>query len=877
VALALGTRLGPYQVTALLGAGGMGEVYRARDIKLNRDVALKILPEAFAIDGDRIARFRREAQVLAALNHPNIAAIYGFEDSGTTHALVLELVEGPTLADRIAKGPVPLDEALPIAKQVAEALEAAHEQGIIHRDLKPANIKVRDDGTVKVLDFGLAKLLDASPAAAQGRGYSPGLTNSPTITTPAMTMAGVILGTAAYMSPEQAKGRPADKRSDIWAFGAVLHEMLTGQRAFEGESVSDTLASVLKVEPDWTQLPWDTSGNLRRLLSRCLAKDRKQRLQSIGDARIEIDESIAGGDAVVAATPRARAARGVVFASAVVLAALALGAGWFLRALQRLPESPMHFSIVPPAGVSMQFGGVVTADGSRIVVSAADQKSGIGRLYIREIDDPAFKPIGGTEGAYFPILSPDSRWVAYWDDAKLKKVPISGGSPTVILNSSGGCGSWADDDVIYFCPSFGTGISAVSTNGGEPRVVTKTDLDKGELWHGYPIALPGGKAVLFVIYTVEHSFDEGKIVVMSLATGEQRVLVDGAKNVQYIPGQLIFGRGHEVLAVPFDAASLRITGQPTRVQDGVRTGYGRPSVVAFSTSAAGPMVYGVSNGKDDSELSVFDGTGAPRAKMPLKGFAYSAALSPEGSRVALQAPPDDIWVLQLDSHAMTKLTFEPGEHETPVWSPDGKRVAYTSSRRGIARAVFVRAADGNGPEERLFVSDRHIHLSSWSPDGQSILFEQGEVATGYDIWMYRFGDPKPQPLLRSAADERDGDLSPNGRYLTYGSNESGRQEVYVQPFPATGAKWQISTAGGFSPRWSRDGRLLRYFDRNGQPLVVPVDAGSSFTKGIARALFHIDDSVSFCQFSRDGIACTKTEEALERVDVMLNWVGKLGR
>jgi serine/threonine-protein kinase len=871
VALAPGTRLGAYEVVSVLGAGGMGEVYRARDTRLNRDVAIKVLPDAFTRDADRLSRFKREAQVLASLNHPHIAAIYGLEESDGVRALVMELVEGDTL-----RCPQPRPVALIYAKQIAEALEYAHERGVIHRDLKPANIKVTADGVVKLLDFGLAKAVD-DPS-----GMLPDATHSPTLSLGATT-AGVIVGTAAYMAPEQASGKPADRRADIWSFGAVLYEMVTGRRAFEGESVSDTLASVLKVEPDWTQLPGDTPRGVRRLLTRCLTKDRKQRLQSIGDARIEIDESISGVDRAVAAAPRSRTVNSVVFAAAAVLAALALGAGWYLRALQRTPQRPMHFSIVPPAGLSISFAGVVTPDGSRVVFGASDQKTQINRLYVRDLDDPAFKPIAGTEGAYFPILSPDGRWVAFFDGAKLKKAPLGGGVPTFIANSGGNCGTWADDDTIYFCPAFGAGISAVSASGGEPRVITKTDPGKGELWHGYPVALPGSKAVLFVIYTVENSFDEGNVAVVTLATGETRTLIHGAKNVEYTPGQLLFGRGHEVLAVPFDSDNLRVTGQPTRVLEGVLSGWARPSVVNFSASATGPMVYGVWNGKEDFVLSVFDRAGAQRAQMPLKGFAYSAALSPDGSRVALQAPPDDIWVLQLDSKAMTKLTFEPGEHETPVWSPDGKRIAYTSSRRGIARAVFARAADGNGPEERLFVSDKHIHISSWSADGQSIVFEQGEVTTGFDVWMYRLGESKPQPLLRSAADERDGDFSPNGRYLAYTSNESGRNEVYVQPFPATGAKWQISSAGGFDPRWSQDGHLLRYFDWNGVPLVVPVDAGSSFTKGVARPLSpaggqHLGlELLDFCLFSRDGAACTKTEQAMERVDVMLNWFGRLGR
>jgi len=854
----------------MIGAGGMGEVYRARDLRLNRDVAIKVLPDAFTRDSDRLARFEREAQVLASLNHPNIAAIYGIEE-GTAEsgdrvrALVMELVDGDTL-----RCPQPRHLALAYAKQIADALEYAHERGVIHRDLKPANIKVTGDGAVKLLDFGLAKAVDEQSL------LRPDATHSPTLSLGATT-AGVIVGTAAYMAPEQASGKPADRRADIWSFGAVLFEMLTGQQAFVGESISDTLASVLKVEPDWQRLPPDTPDALHRLLTRCLTKDRKQRLQSIGDARIEVDELIAGRHGRTAPEPSKRAWNSIVIGAAAALTLSLVASVWYLRATQRGPERPAHFSIVPPPGVSVAGGGIVSPDGTRIVFGGFNPGTGAS-LYVRDLDDPAFKPIAGTEGGYFPFFSPDSQWIAYFDGARLKKVPLSGGSPSVILGSGASCGSWADNDIIYFCPAFGAGISAVSANGGEPRVVTSVDRDKGELWHGFPEALPGGKALVFVVYTVEKSFDEGKIAVVSLPAGEKRILLDGARNVQYLAsGHLVFGRDHDVFAVPFDAASLSITGQPVRLLGAAFANFGRPTPVAFSVSAAGPMVYSAASGNDDSVRSVLDRAGATRLQMPLKGFAFSPALSPDGTRVALQAPPDDIWVLHLDSKAMTRLTFEPGEHETPVWSPDGRQVAYTSSRRGIARGVFMRAADGNSPEERLFVSDSHIHLSSWSADGKSILFEQGEVATGWDVWMYRLGEPQPQPLLNSAADEQRGDFSPNGRFLAYESNESGRRELYVQPFPASGAKWQISTTGGGSPRWSPDGRELRYFDLTGQPVTVPVDTVGAFTKGIARPWFHTDDFLArgFCLPALDGVACTKTEQALARVDVMLNWFGKL--
>jgi len=862
MALIVGTRIGAYEISGSLGAGGMGEVYRARDTRLNRDAALKVLPDAFTLDGDRLARFRREAQLLASLSHPNIAAIYGFEEApseaGTVHALVMELVEGDTLAC-----PQPLPVALDYAKQIAEALEYAHEHGVIHRDLKPANIKVTADGVIKVLDFGLAKAID------ERAGFATDLTHSPTLSLGATT-AGVIIGTAAYMSPEQASGKTADRRADIWSFGAVLYEMLTGRQAFAGESVSDTLASVLKAEPDWSRLPGDTPPAIRRLLRRCLTKDRRQRLQAIGDARLELETPLSDDQPHTAARHRLPAAL-----VAIVLLALIVGvAGWFARAVIDGGDtaSPAHFSIVPPPG-AFPFGGLVSPDGMRFVFPGSDGAGGF-RLYLRELDDPELRPIPGTDGASpWAFFSPDSKWIGFFDGNRLKKVLLSGGSPTVIANIGGACGSWADDDTIYVCPAFGTGLSSVSAAGGEPKTVTRVDYRQGELWHGHPVALPGNKAVLFTVYNVDKSFDEGSIAAEVLATGEKRIVIDNADNAAYLPsGHLVFGRDHDVFAVPFDVGTLRITGQVVRIADGVLTTPGRPKRVGFSVANSGTLVYAVSNGKRDFVLATVDRTGTVRSRTTMRDFAYSPELSPDGTRVALQGPPDDIWVMQLGSKEMARLTFEPGEHETPVWSPDGKRVAYTSSRRGVPRAVFARAADGNGPEERLFLTEAHLHLSSWSADGRTILFHQGESTTGWDVWLFRLGENAPQPILRSVADEQQATLSPNGHYLAYISNESGGLEVYVQPFPLTGAKWQVSTGGGFGPRWSPDGRELRYFGSSGQPIAVSVETGTSFSKGLPRSLFHVDSPLpGLCSLTSDGAICANSEESMSRMDVLLNW------
>ena len=537
MALALGTRLGPYEILSAIGAGGMGEVYRARDTKLNRDVALKILPEAFTLDGDRIARFRREAQVLASLNHPNIAAIYGFEDSGNTHALVLELVEGPTLADRIAKGPIPLDEALPIAKQIAEALEAAHEQAIIHRDLKPANIKVRDDGTVKVLDFGLAKAME--PASA----ISPALTASPTITTPAqMTGVGMILGTAAYMSPEQAKGRPSDKRSDVWAFGCVLYEMLTGTHAFDGEDVSDTLATVLKGQPNWTNLPALVPSRIQLLLRRCLLKESSRRLQAIGEARIVIADVLSGeqDDISHSQSGSARSTDAVLWwpratsvaVGALVAAALA-GAGWWRFWPQATPVTVTRFFIPLAQGEShpafSNTGRQVLAfspDGTQIAYSA-DQ-----RLYVRTMAELDARPIPGLDGSsnvVSPVFSPDGRSIVFWSsgDETLKRIGVTGGAPVTIASVGNPVGmSWSPDGILL---GQAKGIVRMSQNGGTPELVISTKND--EVAHG-PQMLPGGKVVLFTLGRATLSldrWDHAKIVVQSLASGERKVLIDGGR------------------------------------------------------------------------------------------------------------------------------------------------------------------------------------------------------------------------------------------------------------------------------------------------------------------------------------------------------------
>jgi serine/threonine-protein kinase len=853
VALAPGTRLGPYEVIAQIGAGGMGEVYRARDTKLDRDVALKILPEVFAIDGDRIARFRREAQVLASLNHPHIAAIYGFEDSGGTHALVLELVEGPTLADRIAKGAIPLDEALPIAAQIAEALEAAHEQGIIHRDLKPANIKLRADGTVKVLDFGLAKAMD--PRAA----ISPMLTASPTITTPAqMTGVGMILGTAAYMSPEQAKGRPADKRSDLWAFGCVLYEMLTRKRAFDAEDISETMAFVLTKEPDWKALPATTPFGVQRLIRRCLEKDRKQRLADAADARLDIYEAMAApGSQWTLTPPRAMSRRSLVLvAASLAVAAAAVGAAAAWLAMRPAPPSSRtatRFSITLPSGsftigVTRQPVFALSSDGSRLVYAA--RVGGGTQLYMRAIDQLAPLPVRGTEGATYPFFSPDGQWLGFSsEDGKLKKVPATGGAAITLCDAPVMTGAiWMPDDSIIFRSGVRQGLSKMFAAGGTPADLITPD-GKTATAYAWPHALPGGKVILYSIAGV--SADSAAIGALRLDTGERWVVLEGGTYPQYLPsGHLLFVRADAVMAVPFDVRTLQVRGAPVPIIEGVSTGgFG---AAQLAVSATGTLAYGPAVQESGARLLVWvDRHGVIQPASTAKRNYQFPRLSPDGQRLAIRIQAagtvggdkgSDIWLYQFARGTLSRLTFNENDAETPVWTPDGKFVTFAATRGNPVRQILRKPADGSTGEELLAGSDRHLHLGGWSPSGDALVAMATD--TGH-IWLLQPRDKQPlRPFLQTQYQTRAGTISPDGRWLAYASNDSNRFEVYVQAFPGPGAKYQISSDGGAEPIWARNGRELFY--RNGDKMMaVPIQTqGGRFDAGTPAALFEGHFAVS---------------------------------
>ena len=848
--VAAGTKLGPYDIVGALGVGGMGEVYRARDTKLGREVALKVLPAAFAGDAERMGRFQREAKVLASLNHPNIASIYGFEDSGSRHALVMELVEGPTLADRIKTGAIPLDEALPIAKQIAEGLEYAHERGIVHRDLKPANIKLTANDAVKILDFGLAKALEGDPGQVD-------ISSSPTISRMA-TQAGIILGTAAYMSPEQAKGKAVDRRADIWAFGCVLFEMLAGKMAFSGETVTDILAAVVRAEPDWSHLPAETPLAIRNLLARCLKKDSKQRLRDIGEARIVIQETVNGEsdvgaglrptptEAVGHKLPRHRAIPWATAGVALLTAGIVS-----IAAYTRSPQATsaaVVSEITPPANLNFAFtdlNGVVPSlspDG-RELAFAASGKDGSQRIYVRPLDSSVARPLDGTEDGISPFWSPDGRYLAFYAHGKLRKIDVTSGPPLDMCNAPPGRGgSWAPDGTILLAP-FAGGISRVSAEGGTPRPVTHLDTSKGETSHRWPQFLPDGRHFLF--YVVANSPENSGTYVGSIDGGEPKLLMPGASNAIYAaPGYLLFARGGDLMAQKFDAQRLELDGSPVVIGRGVTvvpTNYrtivsaSDNGLLVFWTGATAasvwPVVWFNRSGKEGTTINDTHLNASPR-------------LSPSGRLLAVSVgnsrTNSDIWIYDLSRGVGTRLTFNPAPDWAPVWSPDGSRIAFASSRTGYAD-IYIKAANGAGTARVLLGGKGDDIPLSWSPDGRYLAYGRFDAKKGgHDIWMLpMFGDRKPFAFRQGPFDEYEAVFSPNGKWLAYSSDESGRYEVYVVPFPEGGGKWQVSTNGGRQPEWRHDGKELFYMAGDNELTAVAVRERQGLLQiGVPRPLFQ---------------------------------------
>lgn len=891
MSLAPGTWVGPYQVLALLGAGGMGEVYRATDQRLGRDVAIKILPEAFAQDADRLARFQREAKTLAALNHPNIAAIYGIEESGSTRALVMELVDGEDLSTLIAAGHgtpkaesvgsrpkdtearpareslqpgwpgvgprrlegsraprgLSIDDSLRIATQIAAALEAAHEQGIIHRDLKPANVKVREDGTVKVLDFGLAKA-----QAPEGASATADAMNSPTLTARATQM-GMILGTAAYMAPEQAKGKAVDKRADIWAFGVVLYEMLTGRRAFEGDDVSETLAAVLTRDPDLAAVPASTPASIVSLMRRCLERDPKRRLRDIGEGRLVLESPAAVSTTTGSAlAPNTMPRRGGAFwrlaTTVLAVALIAVSFQWW-RSRGQDAGPTVRTNIASPRNVTFDLTlypiVTVSRDGSTVAFVGIDD--GVRRVYVRRLNDFEPKVLNDTDDASSPFFSPGGTWIGFFANGKLKKVPADGGPVISLADAPDNRGGvWADADTIIYSPSPATPVYRIPAAGGSASPLSTIDAAKKERTHRWPALLPGGKTVLVTVGSIEHpdDYDDATIQSIRLDTGERRVVIRGGRMAQYAAtGHLLFIRGQLLYAVPFDTGSGVAGASPEPVIDGV-SGDVTTGAANYAVAGSGAVVFVPGDPRGgERRLGWVDRQGRTTAIEAAPALYSDPHVSIDGRQIAVSisasASVRDIHIIDAARGTSRRLTTD-GSARTPLWSRDGKRVVYIvyDRTRNVSK-LMSRTAEGIDEPATIAEIAGQAYAEDIAPDG-TVIVSSNQSTGGTRSEMFRVSaapGAKPVRIVGSSTgDPYQGAVSPNGRWLAYCSNETGRFEIYVQPFPAGGSRTQVTTAGGIEPRWATNGSAL-FFTQAASMMMVEVEPGQTFSPGKPRALF----------------------------------------
>jgi serine/threonine-protein kinase len=879
----------------------MGEVWRARDAKLGREVALKLLPAAFAADPERLARFEREAKVLASLSHSGIAHVYGFEalpaaDGAVAHVLVMELAEGEDLSERMKRGPIPLEEALPIARQVAEALEAAHEKGIVHRDLKPQNVKLSRDGKVKVLDFGLAKAMapPGTPSAGDLE-RSPTLMNSPTLTSEG-TRAGVILGTAAYMAPEQAKGLPVDKRADVWAFGVLVWEMLSGRRLFSGDSVADTLAAVLRGEIDFGALPAESPAALRQLLRRCLARNPKNRLHDVADARIVLDEVLSGRPQEEAPAlppppgPR-RAGNALAWPAALVaVAALAAGAGWLARRPDASPAEPLRlsFHLSPEQEVSVGSNSTLafSPDGRSLVF--AGREKGRQSLYRRAFGEREAVAIPGTEGGDSPFFSPDGRWLGFVAGGAMKKVPAEGGRPFRLADQSGagGC-TWIDAKTIVLAPIYSDGLFRVSADGGTPERLTTPDRAHGELGHWWPDPLPGGRRVIFTAFRTP--VDTSRIGVLDLETRKVSWVVEGGFYGRWVPtGHLLYAKGQRLYAVPFDPSSATVKGAAVAVLDDLlvsQTG----GFAALAVSSRGTLAYvSESLGNPPSALVWLDRTGRDAPAATERHRFRSVSLSPDGRQAAItiQDESRDLWTASLERGTLSRLTTGDGTEFDPVWSRDGRELFYVVDRPPFQlHRIGVGSPDGGRPiwDETPVFDTVGVAVH---PDGKTIAFEVTEEGTGKNLYSRPLdGSAPPRAIRATKASEERATFSPDGRWIAYASNETGRPEIYAEPFPGPGERVQVSPDGGTEPVWAGNGEL--FYRRDDEVRVVATSLSAPSPFGAPRTLFSFPIVPASVHESRtydvtaDGsrlIAVTVPEASRPRqVEIVTDWTRELAR
>jgi len=884
-----GQSLSFYEILGPLGAGGMGEVYRAKDTRLDRAVAIKVLPEELADDIDRLRRFDREAKTLASLNHPNVAAIHAIDQVDDTCFIAMELVPGEDLSERLTRGPLSIEEALDVCRQIAEGLEAAHEAGIVHRDLKPANVRITPDGVVKVLDFGLAK--PTGPTTGTGSGTS--VTAKPDSFL--VTEDGLILGTPTYMSPEQARGKPVDRRTDIWAFGCLLFECLVGGRAFTGESFSDVLAAIVAEEPDLSRLPATTPAHVRTLLQRCFVKDPRGRLRDIGEARLLLAGAGSGSSAWTPADagtggPALGSSRRAVdragWLVALVMGLVALGL--WLRATSEQPgvlltrttlglpeEDAISLAYawaspcmqISPAGDSVLYFGGISAE-----------------LSLREIDSFDSIKLAGTEGARFPVFSPDGRWVAYFADFGVWKVAVSGGAPIQVCTVSGEAGTmrglaWGEGE-LFFPAGMGGGLKAVPEAGGEARVVSSLDREREEVSHRWPDLLPDGRHLLVTIKTAQTaSFDDGLIGVVSLETGQVQILLEGGSYARYSPtGHILYARGSTLFAVAFDPDALAIEGTPFEVVDDLAFDSATGGA-QFSVSDEGTLAY--LPAFTDSwrfRLAWVDWSGAVEPLDLEQTDVSGGVVSPSGDRIAATAlgANDSTWIYNLLDNTSVRLTFTAGNAHVPIWSPDGTHVAFTNDSSG-SWSLYQVASDGSAPGEELLASSADDTPTSWSPDGSRLLFNRSAADGDEDIWVLRMdGERQAEPWLETNRAESLGVFSPDGRWVAYVSDASGNLEVYVRPFAGPGATTRISRAGGTVPVWAPDGASLLFSNEEGQVFKVEVTTGEDLKASAPVEVFQVGNEPNTLSPAPDGQRFLTTLfnlDAEERqIRVMFDWL-----
>ncbi|MDX2473722.1 MAG: protein kinase [Candidatus Krumholzibacteria bacterium] len=880
-----------YEIIGPIGRGAMGEVFSARDTRLGREVAVKVLPADFATDPDRLARFRREAKVLAALNHTNIAAIHGLEEDQDKLYLAMELAPGETLEARIDRGAMPTADALAVAIQIAAGLEEAHAKSIVHRDLKPANVKLSDDGRIKILDFGLARAYQGEEEAAADPGTSPTMTA-------AMTQAGVILGTAAYMSPEQARGLEVDDRTDIWAFGVILWELLAGRRLFAGETITDTLAMVLRSDPEWNALPTDLPPSLRRLLQRCLQRDKRQRMHHIADARIVLEEILqdgtsayepaAGSIAPMSSSALARNRTGWLVAGVLALAVAALGWQYF-QAPALTDPAPVRFDVEMPSDqwiTSERQPLGVTPSGDAFVVSL---KTSTGtQFYFRSLSDPEIIPIAGTENADNPFFSPDGKWLGFTQNRTMKKMALDGGSPIDLCEAQWGGGTWTTDDRIIFTGSYSSGLYVVPAAGGEPQQLTTPDAEHDELGHWWPQVLPGDEWVIYTGFSTP--IENARIMALSLASGEQRVLIEGGAYGSWTPtGHLVFVRDGKLFAAPFDAKSIAVTGAAVPVLEDVHY-RSNDGLSALSFGANGTLVYAPASVMDaPSRLAWVDRQGnLEPLDLPERRY-HRPRLSPDGKLLAVAVETDnnqDIWIHEFERGTFSRFTFAPSSDFNPLWTPDNRTVIYNGEDPQFT--IYQRPADGSSDTQLLLNKPIDTTPTSISPDGKWLVYSASSMANSSDIWMLPMdGDGTPRLFLQTPFGEGAAAISPDGHWLAYYSNESGNSEVYATPFPGGGSRVQISIGGGSDPQWSPLGDEL-YFNQRSVMMVAAIDtensSATSLVAGRPQPMFSSEKSIFVPAGGRFSptpdaqkflIAHTPDESQPRSVRVVVNWFTEL--